>query len=156
MYHSTDWTLLLKKHKTTILLSVQPDNTTLSAVKEKLFHCLVSRGINEINNDPVPLDVNGIDLGIPIDQNEPEKGWISLERKATGDDDKSEMPNGKPRQLSDTILSAGLSDRNILAFRFRQPGETSSEAHETELDHADPGWDVILPSFDDEDEELPL
>lgn len=42
--------------------------------------------------------------------------------------------------------SLGMKDSHAVAFRFRAPSSVAS-------DTADPGWDVLLPSFDDEDEQ---
>lgn len=134
-------TLLFKKHKITILLSLQP-HEPLTAVKEKLLQALKSREVHEINGDPIPEDPAHIELGIPVDRSELEKGWTCLVKADPTVQDGVAKGTGK---TGDTVLSAGLENGHVVAFRFLR-------ADEVEKDDGD--WDVIIPSFDDEEEEL--
>ncbi|KAJ5667246.1 hypothetical protein N7507_003110 [Penicillium longicatenatum] len=132
-------TLLFKKHKITILLSLQAQEP-LTAVKEKLFQVLKSRGLREINGDPIPEDPAHIELGIPVDRSDLEKGWTCLVKDAAIEDGvaKSTGKNGN------TVISAGLENGHSVAFRFREP----------DVEKEDGDWDVIIPTFEDEEEEL--
>lgn len=137
--------MLFKKHKVTILLSLQP-HEPLSSAKEKLIAALKSRNVEDINGDKVPEDAESIELGVPVDRAEPEKGWISLESSVAEEDEPSKS-DAKSNKSNNTVLSAGLSNGHSVAFRFRKPGD------ESEPDRVDPGWDVVLPSFENEEEE---
>lgn len=143
-------TLLFKKHKTTILLSLQPHDQ-LQGVKQKVLQALKERGVREINGDIVPDDPAEIEFGMPIDRSDLEKGWTRL--KTNIPNDESGKKSG--RALADTVLDADLGDGNWVAFRFRKDIK-AEEAKEDEsamsLDQEDPGWDVVAPSFEEEDD----
>jgi hypothetical protein len=138
-------TLLFKKHKTTVLLSLQP-HEPLAAVKEKLLEAFKSRNMTEVNGEPVPSDPTLIEFGVPVDRSDLEKGWNLLptdETKATA---------GR-KASSGTILAAGLASGHLVAFRFRKPGDVpESDEVDRDIELNDPGWDVVIPSFDDEEE----
>ncbi|CAG7945169.1 unnamed protein product [Penicillium salamii] len=143
-------TLLLKKHKTTVLLMIQP-HETLDYLKEILLQALKSRALNEINGESVPDDSFDIELGVPVDRADLEKGWRSLET------DLAELANegaqtknkGKAKKESPTILETGIQSGHTLAFRFRK---NEGQSHDQiDLVTEDPGWDVIIPSYDDEE-----
>ncbi|KAJ5628994.1 hypothetical protein N7490_011222 [Penicillium lividum] len=145
-------TLLFKKHKITILLSLQP-HESLAAVKNKLLEALNSREIHQINGEPIPDDPTYIDFGIPVDRSELEKGWTRIGKAATTNSG-SKQSTGR---TGDTVLATGLENGHIVAFRFRKPDEVEKDAENDELEmdaDQEEGWDVILPSFDDEEEEL--
>ncbi|KAJ6092627.1 hypothetical protein N7486_007916 [Penicillium sp. IBT 16267x] len=135
-------TLLFKKHKITILLSLQP-HEPLTAVKEKLLQALKSRGLREVNGDLVPEIPAHIELGIPVDRSDLEKGWTCL-IKADSPTIKEGVAKGSGK-TGDNLLSAGLENGHLVAFRFRKSDEAEKE---------DGDWDVIIPSFDDAEEEL--
>lgn len=145
-------TLLFKKNKTTILLSLQPHEQLLT-VKEKLLRALKERDVREINGDPVPNDSTEIDFGMPIDRSDLDKGWTRLKTSTSSEG----SGNKSSRALAGTILDAGLGEGNWVAFRFRKP-EIAEETGEDEiarsLDLDDPSWDVVVPRFDDEEEGL--
>ncbi|KAJ5552348.1 hypothetical protein N7494_001726 [Penicillium frequentans] len=134
-------TLLFKKHKITILLSLQP-HEPLTAVKEKLLQALKSREVREIKGEPIPEDPALIELGIPVDRSELEKGWTRLIKAEPTITEGVAKGTGN---TGGTVLSAGLENGHVVAFRFRR-------ADEVEKDDGD--WDVIIPSFDDEEEEI--
>jgi hypothetical protein len=145
-------TILFKKNKTTILLSLQP-HEQLQAVKRKLLQALKERDVREINSDIVPDDPAEIEFGIPIDRSDLEKGWTRL--KTNTSNEETEKKSG--RALADTVLDADLGNGNWVAFRFRKdikPEETKEDETAMSLDLDDPGWDVVVPSFDDEEEGL--
>ncbi|KAF3386523.1 hypothetical protein F1880_000556 [Penicillium rolfsii] len=138
-------TLLFKKHKTTVLLSLQ-SHEPLTAAKEKLLEALQSRNVTDVNGDPVPSDPTLIELGVPVDRSDLEKGWKLLQT------DEAKATAGK-KASSGTILAAGLASGHLVAFRFRKPGDVpASDEVDGDIELNDPGWDVVMPSFDDEEE----
>jgi hypothetical protein len=65
---------------------------------------------------------------------------------------------GKKSVLNESPAGAGLGDGSMLAFRFRtKPKEEALAREEDEDDdneveiEDDPGWNVILPSYDDDE-----
>ncbi|KAJ5389944.1 uncharacterized protein N7496_001012 [Penicillium cataractarum] len=141
-------TLLFKKHKSTVLLSLQP-HEPLTAVKEKLLEAFRSRNMTEINGEPVPSDSALIEFGVPVDRSDLEKGWRLL---PTDGEDATKTTAGK-RASSGTLLAAGLDNGHLVAFRFRSPGDVQgSDEVDADVDLNDPGWDVVIPSFEDEEE----
>ncbi|KAL4981769.1 hypothetical protein BDW68DRAFT_183173 [Aspergillus falconensis] len=142
------WTLLFKKHKTTVLLLLPPSQT-IEATKTNLLDALRARGLKEINGDQVPEDTTAIEFGVAVDKNDLEKGWTSLEAPKIEADDASKRGPEKAASLS--LKAAELNNGQPIAFRFRKTGVAGSD-NATDLDLEDPGWDVIIPSFDDEEE----
>ncbi|KAJ5988775.1 hypothetical protein N7481_003985 [Penicillium waksmanii] len=145
-------TILFKKNKTTILLSLQP-HEQLQAVKRKVLQALKERDVREINGDIVPDDPAEIEFGIPIDRSDLEKGWTRLKTNTSNE----ETGKNSGSALADTVLDADLGNGNWVAFRFGKdikPEETKEDETAMSLDLDDPGWDVVVPSFDDEEEGL--
>ncbi|CAI7581975.1 unnamed protein product [Penicillium glandicola] len=145
-------TLLFKKHKTTVLLMLQP-HESLEFIKEKLLHALKSRDVKAINGDLLPDDSSGIELGEPVDRADLEKGWKRLQADAPGIDDEGALKKnkGKPQNESVTLMEAGLQDGQSIAFRFHKSSEGQNGGLDMELDSDDPGWDVVMPIYLDED-----
>jgi hypothetical protein len=99
--------------------------------------------MTEVNGEPVPSDPTLIEFGVPVDRSDLEKGWNLLQT----DGAKGKKPS------SGTILAAGLASGNLVAFRFRKPGDVpASDEVDGDIELNDPGWDVVIPSFDDEEE----
>ncbi|PKY05889.1 hypothetical protein P168DRAFT_280758 [Aspergillus campestris IBT 28561] len=150
---SLSLTLLFKKHKTTVLLMLPP-TTTITTAKELLLGSLQSRGLQGINGDVIPGDASEIEFGVPVDKNDLEKGWTSLEpdvpqellTKSAGR--KSAVGQG-------TLQAAELKNGQSIAFRFRKRGGEDTQ-DDTVDDLEDPGWDVILPKYEEEEEEEEL
>ncbi|KAI9371649.1 hypothetical protein BJX61DRAFT_16191 [Aspergillus egyptiacus] len=143
------WTLLFKKHKTTVLLMLPPSET-IPATKDALLQALRARGIKDINGDLIPEDPLDIEFGVAVDKNDLEKGWTSLEEFNLDDEDAPKRGAGK-KPASRSLKAAEINNGQTIAFRFRKPGQDESDpAH---LDLEDPGWDVVLPILDDEEEE---
>ncbi|KAJ5551542.1 hypothetical protein N7535_000514 [Penicillium sp. DV-2018c] len=132
-------TLLFKKHKTTVFLMLQP-HVSLETTKEKLLEGLRARGLNDINGDPLPDDSFDIEFGEPVDKSDYEKGWRLLQAETQGLEDEGSLKKNKGKSANEsiTLLEAGIENGHSIAFRFRKPNEE------------DPGWDVIMPSFEDE------
>ncbi|KAL3492630.1 hypothetical protein BJX62DRAFT_202507 [Aspergillus germanicus] len=139
------WTLLFKKHRTTVLLMLPPSES-VNNTKTALLNALQSRCLTEINGDPVPKESQEIEFGVAIDKNDMEKGWTSLEGLELDEDDAPKRGAGK-KAASTSLKAAEINNGQSIAFRFRQ-----ARNNEDDLDLVDPGWDVILPSLDDEEE----
>lgn len=103
----------------------------------------------EINGEPIPSDSALIDFGVPVDRSDLEKGWKLLQ---TDGGDTSKSTAGK-RASSGTVLAAGLDNGHLVAFRFRKPGDVpANDEDDADIYSNDPGWDVVIPTFDDEEE----
>jgi hypothetical protein len=123
-----------------------PPSESINNTKSALLNALQSRGLTEINGDPVPKDSQEIEFGVAIDKNDMEKGWTSLESLELDEDDAPKRGMGK-KAASTSLKFAEINNGQSIAFRFRQ-----ARNNEDDLDLVDPGWDVILPSLDDEEE----
>ena len=151
------WTLLFKKHKTTALLMLPPQESIASA-KSALLRALQARGVTEINGDRIPEYESSIEFGVAVDRNDPEKGWTRLETEAPegADFETTEADTGKKSSASISLQAADLRNGQSIAFRFQKHGEETAKENGEELDIdssiEDPGWDVIVPKFDDEEE----
>jgi hypothetical protein len=122
-----------------------PPSESINNTKTVLLNALQSRGLTEINGDPVPNDSHEIEFGVAIDKNDMEKGWTSLEGLELEEDDAPKRRTGKKAVSS--LKAAEINNGQSIAFRFRQ-----ARNNEDDLDLVDPGWDVVLPSLDDEEE----
>ncbi|KAJ5185027.1 hypothetical protein N7491_007104 [Penicillium cf. griseofulvum] len=118
-------TILFKKHKTTILLMLQP-HESLDFSKERVLDALKSRGITDINGDLLPEDPCDIEFGEPVDRADLEKGWKRLQADV------------KSQNESVTIMESGLQNGHSIAFRFHKSSE-------------DPEWDVVMPTYEDDE-----
>ncbi|OJZ83300.1 hypothetical protein ASPFODRAFT_35841 [Aspergillus luchuensis CBS 106.47] len=150
------WTLLFKKHKTTVLLMLPPSET-IATTKEALLKALKSREIHEINGDSVPEDPSQIEFGVAVDKNDLEKGWTRLEAEVPAFDDDNAPKRGAAKKGAGTLTlqTAEIKNGQPIAFRFRKSREDSEKGEDMiDLELDDPGWDVIVPSFDDEEEEV--
>ncbi|MCJ1428079.1 hypothetical protein MMC29_005987 [Sticta canariensis] len=140
------WTLRFKQHKTTILLFVS-QNQSFGSIKSELLEAIKATGIRDINGYALPANADGIILGIPVDKNDPGKGWVGLEiPEIDGDEDAECKSKGvrKGSVLNASPLGAGLKDGAMIAFKFREEG-----AEDTDNPDRD-DWEVIIPSYDDE------
>ncbi|KAI5307811.1 hypothetical protein KEM55_007345, partial [Ascosphaera atra] len=141
------WTIRFKCHNITVLLSVAPTQT-FTSLKESLLSALKARGVNDINGKAVPSNPDEVELGVPLDKNNLQKGWELLETPSG---------NTKSNALNASPLAADMKDGQPLAFRFRSTAaEDATTSADKALDLAlaeDPGWDVLVPSFEDEEEE---
>lgn len=148
-------TLLLKNHKQTVLLSVLP-TTPIPEIKSLLLAAIKSLNIDSIGNQSVPEAAEDIEFGILKNKKDPGEGWVPLIIKETDSGDGKlgkKKPAGKKNLLNESSAGAGLVDGSIIAFRFKtkdQPVEVEDD-DEMELE-ADPGWIVIMPSYEDEAE----
>ncbi|KAH8700332.1 hypothetical protein BGW36DRAFT_316147 [Talaromyces proteolyticus] len=136
------WTLRFKKHKTTVLLMI-PAQESIQSTKQKLLHALHERGIKDINGDAVPTDHSDIELGVPIDRNHLNKGWVGLEGAVDENSNGSGKKSGK-NGSSGSLQAANIRNGQPIAFRFKTGSDDDDE---------DPKWDVVIPALDDEEPE---
>lgn len=142
-------TLLFKKHRTTVLLSLQPGQSIESS-KEVLLQSLLDRGFSEIGGTSLPQAAAEIELGVPVDRNDLEKGWRPLEDNHAVENDQGVKKYSKGFL---TLEAAGLENGHSVAFRFRKSSGTDVNGNATNGVSEDIGWDVEMPSYADEDEE---
>lgn len=160
-------TLLLRHHKSTTLISVSPTQS-FESIKDLLLAALKAREVSSLHNesdptDPTPLPSSAADLefGVLIDKKDASKGWTLL----TPDLATAAASSGKKKAASksgdvNSPAGAGLVDGSWLAYRVRKSTQTEGddanigEDGDVDIDmEEDPGWDVVLPSFEDEEEE---
>lgn len=140
------WTLRLKLHKTTVMLLVNPTQSFLS-IKQELLEAIRATGRNDIAGNVLPSDPEDVLLGVPIDKNNPGRGWVNLRIPEANDGDDGKRPKGvkKDSVFNSSPSGAGLKDGAMIAFKFK--------AHEEEDAMSDHEWDVILPNDYDESQE---
>ena len=137
------WTLRFKQHKTTILLFVQ-QSQPFDSIKRDLLDAIKATGIQDINGNTLPSDPEDIEFGVLRDKNDHSKGWVALKIPEAEDGDTKGKGVKKGSVLNENPLGAGLKDGAMLAFRFAKAAEEGMDK--------DDEWDVIIPSYDDEDE----
>lgn len=170
-------TLLFRHHKSAVFLSVSP-NQPFSTVKQLLLSAMQARGISSLSSPtaptnkptPLPTEPDDIELGILIDKKDAAKGWTlltpgsssasglsskALKKKAAAAAPSSAKPDGD----IDTPAGAGLTDGSWLAYRVKQGLEKEEPSVDENGDvdvemNEDQGWDVVLPSFEEEEEEV--
>lgn len=121
-----------------------PAQESIASTKEKLLKALNARGLKEINGDTTPENPSDIELGVPIDRNQLERGWITMD-PLVEESDKPAPKKGTKQVPSNSLQAANVRNGEAIAFRFR----TSSDGDDL---GGDPGWDVVIPSLDDEPE----
>lgn len=121
-------------------------NQSFDSIKSELLEAIKATGIHDINGCALPANADDIIFGIPVDKNEPSKGWVGLEiPEMDEDEDAGGKSKGvrKDSVLNASPLGAGLKDGAMVAFKFREEGTDDAD-----MDSDD--WDVIIPSYDDE------
>ncbi|ETI19713.1 hypothetical protein G647_08726 [Cladophialophora carrionii CBS 160.54] len=156
-------TLLFKCHKSTVALSVLP-TTPFAEVKPLLLGALQSRNIKTLpgSDTPLPEDPEDLEFGVLADKKDASKGWVPMvirEQEVTGPRGPKKKVGGKDSVLNQSPRGAGLSDGAWIAYRVKpeqkEPnGEADDEADGTpNIDvEEDVGFDVVIPSFEDEAE----
>lgn len=161
-------TLLLRHHKSTTLISASPTQS-FESIKDLLLAALKARNVSSLHNDsdpadptPLPSSAAGLEFGVLIDKKDASKGWTLLSPDlATA----AASSSGKKKSASksgdvNSPAGVGLVDGSWLAYRVRKCAQTDGdeanigEDGDVEIDmEEDPGWDVVLPSFEDEEED---
>lgn len=121
-----------------------PSQESVASTKEKLLKALQARGLKEINGDTIPESPSDIELGAPIDRNQLERGWITMD-PLVEENDRPTLKKGIKKGPPNSLQAADVQNGQAIAFRFR----TSSDGDGLD---GDPGWDVVIPSLDDEPE----
>lgn len=147
-------TLLLKHHKTTVLLSILPEQS-MAVIKALLLAALEARGIKELPGSTIalPEDPEDIEFGVLKDKRDPSKGWIPLtikEQDATDTKAGKRKSGGKKAVSNESPAGYGLVDGSLIAYRVKSAKNEQDDDGDVVVDIDDPGWDVILPSYDDE------
>lgn len=142
------WTLRFKQHKTTILLFVDQAQS-FTSIKKDLLEAITKTGRTALNGQPLPTDPEDVIFGVPVEKNDPSRGWVRLEIPETEVqvNGTSKKVGGKKSVLNSSPLGAGLRDGAMLAFRFQQDGKGGDEDGE---DREDEEWDVLIPSYEEE------
>lgn len=159
-------TLLFKCHKSTTALSVLPTKA-FPEIKPLLLGALQSRNVKMMPNSTVPLpeDPEELEFGVLVDKKDPNKGWVLLEVKeqeVAGARNAKKKSVGKDSPLGLSPLGLGLADGAWVAYRIKvqqkslegkdkdedddgqEPGTPDIEIDE------DPGFDVVIPTFEDD------
>ncbi|KAH7121116.1 hypothetical protein B0J11DRAFT_581875 [Dendryphion nanum] len=162
------WTLRLKAHKTTVFLHIN-QLTTFATIKQHLFAAIQDTTLSSTNGLRVtlPSSPSEIQLGRPVDINDPQSGFMLGEwERATDGDDGDTRGKGKakarPRKDEDDELAgkeninqcpkgAGLKDNAVLAFRWPGDGTGWEEEEDEEMgDEEGSSWGVKIPSYEDQ------
>lgn len=77
--------------------------------------------------------------------NDPAQGWTDLEIPEV-EDDIRKKGSKKSGVLNASPTGAGLKDGSILAIKFRSEASDADD-----LNMLDNEWDVVMPTFDDEE-----
>lgn len=156
-------TLLLKCHKSTTLLSVQP-TTSFTEIKGLLIAALRSRNRNTLpgSSTPLPQNADDLEFGVLADKKDITKGWTLLEiqeQEVNNSKGNKHKVGGKGSIVNHSPSGAGLGDGAWIAYRLKwiskqgiqEEQDLELESTDVELEE-DPGWDVVLPTFEDEPE----
>ncbi|MCJ1309439.1 hypothetical protein MMC25_003099 [Agyrium rufum] len=147
------WTLRFKNHKTTILLYAE-STTPFKKLKQDLLTAFASTSVATVNGHPVPSSPAEVQFALPIDKNDLEQGWTSLEEEELLELDNEMLDGKKPGAAAkkkstgatspenDSPLAVGLRDGGVLAFRFKSSAD----------DEIDSGWDVKIPTYEIEED----
>jgi hypothetical protein len=142
-----------------VLLSVLP-STPFTEIGSLLLLALQARNITNIAGIPVPSpdQRDQVEVGIPLDRKDLQRGFTPLEKAENtlvdGKGSKKKAACNKPMP-NENPAGAGLVDGSILAFRFKQDNDVEMKEDEDEDEvqtSADPGWNVELPRYEDEEE----
>ena len=103
----------------------------------------------------IPDSAEDVELGVPIERNNLKKGWVRLEileQEITDNKGSKRTIGGKKSILNLSPKGADLKDGHALAFRFRKHSTSHvDEDSDMEIDIDDPGWDVQIAAYDDEE-----
>lgn len=148
---SAHLTLLLKHARSTTVLSVLPE-TSLTTLKSQLLQVLSARGLSRLpgTETTLPTDASDLELGVLLDKHEPQKGWVPTEGLASLGSTKSSSKK-KSKGAVENVGDLELKDGGWIAYRVRVPRLSGSEDDEELEAVQDPGWNVELPTFDDEE-----
>ncbi|KAK8198626.1 hypothetical protein M8818_006493 [Zalaria obscura] len=157
------WTLRFKHHRTTVLLYVERTQT-FTSIKTDLLHALKETNDDGLlNGMKIPDSPDNVLLAKPLDHNNLEAGWQSLDDDLEEDlfeeDAKSKgkaaknAPKGKDGP-KDCPAGAGLRDGGAVAFKFKGQAEEAQPADGQDeglglADEEQKEWDVVIPKYED-------
>ena len=156
-------TLLFKCHKSTVALSVLPTKP-FAEIKPLLLGALHSRNIKTLPNSdmPLPEDPEVLEFGVLADKKDASKGFVPMEIKeqeVNGPSGTKKRVGGKNSIINQSPHGAGLSDGAWVAFRAKPERKALQVQDDDDMEgtpdidiEEDPGFDVVLPSFEDEAE----
>lgn len=133
---------------------------SITNTKTALLNALKARELSGINGEPLPEDASDIEFGVAVDRNDLEKGWTRLEVEGShfAEEEVPKKNTGKKTSGFISLQALDLRNGQSIAFRFKKPGDgekavkKDGEDIDIDLDLEDPGWDVVVPKFDDEEE----
>lgn len=122
---------------------------SFTSIKTDLLEAIKETGRTELNGQALPTDPEDVILGVPVEKNDPSKGWVRLDIPETEVqvNGNSKKIGGKKSVLNSSPLGAGLKDGAMLAFRFQTEGVIVDEDG---LDIENDEWDVLIPSYEEE------
>lgn len=172
------WTVRFKRHKTTVLLHADSQET-IASIKQELLNALretSSDGITE--GTPLPDRPEEIYLARPRDINDHSAGWkrvadcqgagrgrgraVPSKGKGKEKEGSSRPPKGVD---AESLKTLGFKDNAVLAFKFASEVESEGDAkkrkadamEEDELtfegedeDDIQEHWDVMIPKWEDQ------
>ena len=164
------WTLRLKYHKSTVLLSVDPLQS-IQKLKGDLLDALQNL-ISPLNDvESLPNSPSQVQLAKPIDVLDASAGWQRIDKTdepkfddvdelAADDDDdagvsrRRSKSKGKAKKGTSngtdgdqrTLKECGISDNAVLAFKFAPHLEDNEEAMDEDDNDK---WDVVIPTYED-------
>ncbi len=117
---------------------------SLNSIKQDLLEAILSTGLSELNGHTLPSDPDDVILGVPIDKNDPDKGWVNIQIPEAQEDEEEGHKSKKVKRdsaVNSSPLGAGLKDGSMVAFRFKRAEED---------DLTDEGFDVVMPVYEEE------
>jgi len=117
---------------------------SFTSIKQDLLEAIRSTGLTELNGHPLPSDPDDVILGVPIDKNDPDKGWVNIRIPEAKEDDEEGHKSKKVKRdsvVNTSPLGAGLKDGSMVAFRFKTDEEDDMTAK---------NYDVVMPVYEEE------
>lgn len=117
---------------------------SFTSIKQDLLEAILSTGLSELNGHPLPSDPDDVILGVPIDKNDPDRGWVDIHIPEAKEDEEEAHKSKKVKRdsvVNSSPLGAGLKDGSMVAFRFKRDEED---------DLTDEGFDVVMPVYEEE------
>lgn len=171
----TTWTLRIKTHKTTVLLHVEP-LSTFDNIKALFLNALKDSPLKHVETGrdvPLPESPSDIQLGRPVDKNDPQAGFVlgeweqsskepqeDVKGKGKGSANQKSDPNlAAPSNIQNCPQGAGLKDGAVLAARWKGDGsawgsepakeDEEEDEEDEEVDEEPSMWTVKIASFED-------
>lgn len=167
----TTWVLRIKSHKTTVVIHVEP-LSTFDNIKALFYNALKESPLKHAETGldiPLPASPSDIQLGRPVDKNDPQAGFVLGEWERSSNQEQNDVkgkgrasakqkadPNlAAPSNIQNCPQGAGLKDGAVLAARWKGDGtawgaEAEEEDEDEEMAEEEPGmWGVKIATFED-------